>query len=236
MPEEMPWADPVVVPDDIRALQPDIDAYHRELRLARRRRRRERITSSPAWRRWSFPVGVLTGAFALAAVVVALLAVDGAARPTHPQAVPLATPSVAAGRVGGLLPATAVKATDGAPVALRSLRPALVVLAPTRCNCTSLLDSLAAQAAEVQLQLVVIAPQSPDAEVAALPGQLHHGNIVVGYDNHSSLTSEYAAHGVTALVIARDGVVTYVQRDVTRSTRLELPLQAALLLGVGAAS
>src|SRR5437764_12769232 len=76
MPEEMPWADPVTVPDDIRALQADIDAYHREQRLARRRRRRERITGSRLWRRWSFPVGVITGALALAAVVAVLLAVD----------------------------------------------------------------------------------------------------------------------------------------------------------------
>jgi hypothetical protein len=236
MPEEMPWVDPLVVPDDISALQPDIDAYHREIKLARRRRRRERITASAAWQRWSFPVGVLTGALALAAVVVALLAVDSAARPSHRGAVPLASPSVAAGRTGGLLPATAVTAADGAPVALRSLRPALLVLAPARCTCAPLLDSLAAQAAEVQLQLVVIAPQAPDAEVAALPGQLHHGNIVVGYDDGAALSSTYAAHGLTALVVARDGVVTYVQRDVTRSTRLELPLQAALLLGVGSGS
>src|SRR4051812_36851298 len=76
MPEEMPWADPVTVPDDIRALQSDIEAYHREQRLARRRHRRERITRSRLWRRWSFPVGVITGALALAAVVVVLLAVD----------------------------------------------------------------------------------------------------------------------------------------------------------------
>ena len=43
MPEDMPWADPVVVPDDIRSLQAEIDAYHREVRAARRRRRRERL-------------------------------------------------------------------------------------------------------------------------------------------------------------------------------------------------
>jgi hypothetical protein len=236
MPEEMPWADPVVVPDDIRALQPDIDAYHRELRLARRRRRRERLTTSAAWRRWSFPVGVLTGALALAAVVVALLAVDGSARPAHREAVPLGSPSTDTGRVGGLLPTLSIKGVDGATVPVRSLRPALLVLVPTHCTCTALLDSLAGQAAEVQLQLVVVGPDAPDAEVAALPGQLHHGNVVVGYDDHSSVSSAYAAHGVTALVVARDGVVTYVQRDVTRATRLELPLQAALLLGVGAPS
>jgi hypothetical protein len=236
MPEEMPWADPVVVPDDIRALQTDIDAYHRELRLARRRRRRERLTGSAVWRRWSFPVGVLTGALALAAVVVALLAVDGSARPAHRDAVPLGSPSIDAGRVGGLLPTLSVTSADGATVPVRSLRPALLVLVPVHCNCTALLDSLAGQAAEVQLQLVVIGPSAPDAEVAALPGQLHHGNIVAGYDHAGALSSGYDAHGVTALVVARDGVVTYSRTDVTVTTRLELPLQAALLLGTEARS
>jgi hypothetical protein len=236
MPEEMPWADPVVVPDDIRALQPDIDAYHREVRLARRRRRRERLTSSALWRRWSFPVGVLTGAMALAAVVVALLAVDGAGRTPQRGALSLASPSTGPGHVGGLLPATSVTAFDGTSVPLRSLRPALLVLVPSHCGCPSLLESLAAQAAEVQLQLVVVGPDAPDAEVAALPGQLHHDEVVALYDHAGALSSTYAAHGVTALVVARDGVVSYAQPDVTAKTRLELPLQAALLVGAGARS
>jgi hypothetical protein len=236
MPEEMPWADPVVVPDDIRALQPDIDAYHRELRLARRRRRRERLTSSALWRRWSFPVGVLTGAMALAAVVVALLAVDGAGRPSHHGAVPLGSPVTSPGRVGGLLPPAGLISADGGSVLLRSFRPALIVLVPTQCRCTALLDSLASQAAEVQLQLVVVAPAAPDAEVAALPGQLHQGRVVPVYDQAGALSLRYDAHGVTALVVARDGVVSYLQKDVTTKTRLELPLQAALLVGTGARS
>src|SRR5690242_15591637 len=121
MPEEMPWADPVAVPDDIRALQPDIDAYHREQRLARRRRRRERITGSRLWQRWSFPVGVLTGALALAAVVVVLLAVDTAGHGAHRGPVPLAQPTAATGSVGGLLPASLVTTTDGQRVPAQSL-------------------------------------------------------------------------------------------------------------------
>jgi hypothetical protein len=236
MPEEMPWADPVVVPDDIRALQADIDAYHREQRLARRRDRRARLTGARLWRRWGFPLGVLTGALALAAIVVAVLVVDTAGHPRRPAAEPLATPTAATGAVGGLLPATHVTTTDGDTVSAASLRPALVVLLPPHCSCPTLLDSLAAQAAEVDLQLVAIGPQAPDAEVAALPGQLHHGRVVAAYDDASALSLAYAAHGVTALVVAGDGVVTYVQRDVTASTRLELPLQAALLNGVGGRS
>ena len=231
MPDEMPWADPVVVPDDIRSLQAEIDAYHHDLRVARRRRRLERLTGHLLWRRWSFPLGVLTGALALAATVVTLLAVDGAARPARHDAVPLATPTIAAGHVGGLLQSTALTTTDGVRVDSRTLRPALLVLLPAHCNCGTLLDSLAAQAAEVQVQLVIIGSGSPDAEVAALPGQLHHGTVIAAYDTAGALASAYDASGVTALVVQRDGVVSYAKSDLTPSTRLELPLQAALLLG-----
>jgi hypothetical protein len=41
---------------------------------------------------------------------------------------------------------------------------------------------------------------------------------------------------VTALVVGRDGIVSYIRRGVTPGTRLELPLQAALLVGTGARS
>jgi len=236
MPEEMPWADPVVVPDDIRSLQAEIDAYHREVRADRRRRRRERLVGTLLWRRWSFPLGVLVGVLALAATVVTLLAVDGAARPGHPRAVPLAAPTLAPGNVGGLLPAATLTTTTGTRVDARSLRPALVVLLPTHCDCAKLLDSLAAQAAEVQVQLVIVGPGPRDAEVAALPGQLHHGSVLAAYDAAGALASAYDASGVAALVVQRDGVVSYVNTDLTPTSRLELPLQAALLLGPGTTS
>lgn len=232
----MPWADPVVVPDDIRALQTDIDAYHREVRAARRRRQRERWTGGLLWRRWSFPVGVLTGAMALALTVVTLLAVDGAARPTRHSAVPLAAPTISPGSVGGLLPSTALTTTTGERVDARALRPALLVLMPAHCNCAKLLDALAAQAAEVQVQLAVIGSGTRDAEVAALPGQLHSGSVTAAYDAGGALASAYHASGLAALVVQRDGVVSFVQTDLTATTRLELPLQAALLLGTGTRS
>jgi hypothetical protein len=229
MPEDAAWADPVVVPDDIRELQGDIDAYHRELRHARRRLRWQRLTASPGWQRWGFPAGMLTGAIALAAVVFALLAVDGR---THPEASPgpLARPSAAVGSVGGLLPDVTLTTTNGTKVAARSLRPALIALLPAHCNCAATVRSLAGQAEEVQLRLVVVAPDAPDAEIAALPGQLHYTDVVAAYDSGGRLATTYGSSAVTALILGRDGVVTYLQPDVTATTRLEGPLQTALLL------
>jgi hypothetical protein len=235
MPEDAAWADPVAVPDDIRELQADVDAYHRELRTARRRLRWQWLLGTAAWQRWSFPVGVVTGALALTAVVFTVLTVSGSARPDRgPTA--LAHPAAVPGRPGGLLPDVTLTTTDGVTASARTLRPALIALVPQHCGCAALLDDLAAQAAEVQLQLVVVAPDVPDAEVAALPGQLHHGPVVAVFDDGGALARAYGATGITALVVGRDGVVGYVRRSITPGTRLELPLEAALLVGTGARS
>src|SRR5437870_4045430 len=87
------------------------------------------------------------------------------------------------------------------PDDIRALRPALFVLLPAHCDCGKLLDSLAAQAGEVAVQLVIVGAGSPDAEVAALPGQLHHGSVTAAYDAAGTLASAYDASGVTALVV-----------------------------------
>jgi hypothetical protein len=230
MPEDAAWADPVIVPDDIRELQVDIDDYHRELRASRRRQRWHWLTGTRAWQRWSFPAGVLTGAFALAMVVFALLAVDGRSARPDSGPVPLAAPTVAVGTKGGLLPDVPLTTTTGASVSARSLRPALVVLLPPHCDCKGVLTSLAGQAEEVQLRLVVVGSSQPDAEVAALPGQLHYADLVAAYDAAGNLSSTYAASGVTAVILGRDGVVDYIQPQVNERTRLEGPLQSAFLL------
>ena len=235
MPEDAPWAEPPawidpVVPDDIRELQPDVDAYHRELRSARRRERWQWLTGTRAWQRWSFPAGVLTGAFALAMVVFALLAVDGRSARPESTPVPLASPTAAVGTKGGLLPDVSLTTTTGASISARSLRPALVVLLPLHCNCNNVLTSLAGQAEEVQLRLVVIGPSQPDAEVAALPGQLHYADLVAAYDASGSLSSAYDASGVTTVILGRDGVVEDIEQQVNEHTRLEGPLQSAFLL------
>ena len=73
MGDDAPWIDPVVVPDDIRSLQADIDAYHREIRDVRRHRVLRRLTGTALWRRGAMPLSVTAAALGLAAVVFAVL-------------------------------------------------------------------------------------------------------------------------------------------------------------------
>jgi hypothetical protein len=231
VPDDARWIEPVVVPDDLRELAADVEAYHRERRSAERRRRLERLTGTRAWRRTAVPLAVVTGALALAGIVFAVLTVGQPRQAGGPSAAPIATaPGAALGQLGGLLPDVTLSTSTG-PVSVRDLRPALVALVPARCQCTALIAELAGQADEARVQLVVVAPMAQDAEVAALAGQLHVGHVVAAFDAAGAMASTYTADGVTVLVVARDATVSYVQTAVSHGVRLELPLQRIAQLG-----
>jgi hypothetical protein len=225
VPDDAPWIEPVVVPDDLRELQGEVDAYHREQKLAGRRRWLHRLAGSPAWRRTALPLAVVSSALALAGVVFTVLTVGMQQPTTAPVPAPTATaPAAAVGERFGLLPDVTV-ATLGAPMKIVELRPALVALVPLHCDCKPVLASLAGQAAEVAVPFVVVAPAAQDAEVAALAGQLHHGDVVPVFDADATLAGTYDASGVTVLAVAPDGTVDYLDRDVVPSDRFELYLQ-----------
>ncbi|MDQ1685376.1 MAG: hypothetical protein QOC82_2113 [Frankiaceae bacterium] len=233
MPDDAAWADHVVVPDDARELAPDVDAYLRELRAARRARRWGWLTGSRTWQRWSFPLGMVAGALSLAALMFVLLAFESApGRPARLAATPLASPSYAPGVRGGLLPDTTLSSapagTSGTVRPARALRPALVALVPIGCRCTDVITALAKQARDVGVSLEVVAPASRDAEVSALPGQVP--GIHPWYDATGALASAFGAHGVTVLVVDADGVVSFVRSDTTVDGARSLPVQSLLVL------
>lgn len=229
MPDEAAWAEPVVVPDDLRSLQADIEAYHRERRLAQRRRRLHRITGSRLWRRVGMPLTVLAGALALAGTVFAALMLGQPGAQPAPMAAPLAAdPAGTVGAAGGLLPDTTVMTAERS-VSIRELRPALVVLVPIGCACTDALSDLAAQADEVRIPLVAVAPQLQDAEIAALPGQLHRGRVQPVFDTDGELAATYGAEALTVLGVAVDGTVRFVLKEnAPELERLELALHGLL--------
>jgi hypothetical protein len=232
MADDAPWIDPVVVPDDIRSLQPDIDAYHRELRRSRRPRWVRRLVGSAGWRDWAFPTGVLTGAFALAAIVFVVLTLGGGTRRPHVIAQPVATPAALPGHLHGVLPDVPLRTARGNTVGAQSLRPALVALVPHHCACASLVDELAGRAAEVGVPVIVVAPGAQDADVAALPGQSHSGQVVAMFDPTAQLQRTYHATDVTVLVVAPDATVTYLRHNVQPgNSYLELPLMSGIVVG-----
>ena len=226
MPDDASWLDGVVVPDDLSELSAEVDAYHRELRHAARQRRMARITGTRTWQRFAMPVGVAVCSLTLASAVFAILTLGPTHRQLGPPRAPVASAAAlpAPGEVGGLLPDVTVRTSLG-PMAARDLRPALLALVPLHCNCTDLLKSLAAQAGEVQVPLVAVAPATQDAEIDALPGAVTSGSAQAVFDLHGELAAAYSATGVTVVGLRPDATVGFVQRDVDASVRLEPWLQ-----------
>jgi len=222
VPDDASWLDGVTVPDDLSELSADVEAYHREIRQDARRRRVARITNTPSWQRLALPMAVAVCSFTLAGAVFAILTLGSPHRVLGPPRAPIATSSglPPSGEVGGLLPDVSVRTSIGAR-SVRELRPALVALVPLHCGCTALLKSLAGQAGEARIPLVVVAPASRDAEVDTLPGQLHNGSAEAVFDLHGELASTYAASGVTVIGLRPDATVSFIQRDVPDGAHLE---------------
>lgn len=173
------WPD-VAVPDDLRELAADIETYRAEQRAAARRvaRARRRARAHPLWR-WAIPrehpiaegfrapgprrlllPAVISGCalllFALVTVLLTTLAPRSVLGTRQPA--PLATgKGVYPGSPGGVLPDIDVQAGSGARVAVRSLRPGLLVVLPARCACQDLVGHLAEAGQAQSLHTAVVA-------------------------------------------------------------------------------
>lgn len=209
----------VVIPDDARELDGDVQAYHRELRQRRRRERWRSLLRSV--RRFPLVTGVILVA-ALCATFVAVLKPGPDQRASRP---PLASPPPAAeqGTVGGLLPDIRVE-EDGGTQAVRDLRPAVFALVPSGCGCDQAVDELTEQAQKYRLDVYLVASRRPHRELQSLASTAGHGVTRPIGDTDGVLESTYHVSGLTAILVHRDGVVGAVLRDIQPGTRLEREL------------
>ena len=209
----------VVVPDDARELDRDLQAYRRELRQQRRQ---------AWWRRAVRPIRPPGLTMRLAAAAVLLVGVAATLmtllvpRTTdRPSQAPLASrPSAAPGKVGGLLPDIRL-AVGSERQQARELRPAVIATIPRGCDCDQAADELYQQARALSLRVYFVASRRPASELRHLVGTAGHGLAVPAQDSRGTLESAYHASGLTAILVRRDGVVTGVVRDLRPGIRLE---------------
>jgi len=230
VPDEEARLSGVVVPDDISALSRDIAAYRREVRREARARRVRRLLA----RRGTVPALVLLGATAFAGVVAVLLSVMAPRTLGHPPgAETLAAPAAAPGRIDGLIPRASLRAQDGTAVDTRSavLRPEVYALVPTGCECGDLLNALAGQAGSEQLRLGIVIPAPRDESTTGLVAELDRGRPSIYYDPKATLATGVSASGVTAVVVAPDGTIYDIERNISdpAKTNLDAVLQRMLL-------
>jgi hypothetical protein len=225
---DLSWSE-AAAPDDISALAKDIQAYHRERRAARRHERFGRYAVRPGASALTATIGVL----AIVAVLVTLITGLGPHRsPTTLPALPLASPTAAAGTVGGLLPATGLTSATGDTVIAQNLRPGVVAVLPSGCvGCADLVVSLARSASAAshdRIPTYVVAP-ADSADADALRGQLASEDAVFTVDG-SGLADALDREGLTLALVGQDGTIRQIYRNASVATTDLLKADVTALL------
>jgi hypothetical protein len=212
----------IEIPDDARELERDVQAYFREQRALRRRRRTSRWHRSLG--RDGIVLPLLACCLILALIAGTLLTVFTATSDQNQTGgVPGGSGSAAPATFpAGLLPRAVLAVGGGSPIRADSLTQAMLVLVPANCNCSATLGWLAdvAVSAHVHAAYLVYTPAAK-ASVQQMYGQLssrRQAALTLAEEKDGVLTSParipagIPAHTLTAILVARDRGATYASR------------------------
>ena len=225
----------IVIPDDARELDRDVQAYQRELRALRRRQRAGRLRGPLT--RDGMVLPLLAGCLILALITSTLLIMFAADQtgmprlPGHTAAGPGAKPHPRAARsqptaapAGGLLP-TADLVIRGRNVPLTTVTaasPSVLALVPLACRCGTALRQLGAQAAQAHVRLYLVGTGAAMKQVPGLAAQAGQGSDRVAEDTGDVLGRTYRPAGLTAILVRPGGSVLRVAQNLPRSRGLNL--------------
>jgi len=199
----LPPAD-VEIPDDARELDRDVQAYHRELRALRWRRRTRRLAGPLI--RDGIVLPLLAGCLALTLLAGTLLTVFSGAQLTARSPV----------RPSRQLPDATVL-VDGRSASSSSLHGSVLALVSRGCTCTHL-RQLARQAAKATVKIYVVG--GPGAQVMALIKRMGLRWAHAVEDTEQSLTRAYRQGSLTAVLVNDDGSIARVQADSRKGFQL----------------
>jgi hypothetical protein len=216
------------IPDDARELARDLQAWRREVRWSRWRRRLERWAGRDIrdrdLRNRQFSGTVVVAIVLLVGLIGATLVVftpRASRRPVPPVQLALAASTHASGTVGGLLPAADLTTSRGALVHARDLRPTVLALMPANCDCATALKELVAQAGERGLLPVeIVSSASQGSQLAAVTDEVGSRSVVPLRDIQSELIDAIAPVGLTVVPVHSDGIIESIVRDFTSDTSL----------------
>jgi hypothetical protein len=226
----------IVIPDDARELDRDVQAYQRELRALKRRRRASRLRSPLTRDGMALPL--LAGCLMLALLTSTLLIMFAADQTGMPQLPPRVTTTqhsspghtqAAAnpGQVGGPLPDTAV-VIGGKSVPLRTVTAAMpwvLTLVPRDCGCASTLRQLDAQAARAHVPVYLVGTAGSMQQLAGLAAETGQAAGRVAEDTRDVLGPMYGQVGVTAILVRADGKVASIIHQLPQQQQLQTGLQ-----------
>lgn len=211
----------VEIPDDARELDRDVQAYHREQRAQRRRRRGGRLQNVLPGDGMVMPLLICCLIFALITGTLLTFftstSLDQAGLPgsgTKPGGKP-ASPGASA-TTPAPPAATAAPSLARAPVrlagrarAVATLGPAVLLVAPQGCSCNAAISTVAALASKAHDAVYLVSGSGPSA---ALPASLGHGLKPVTDVSGALAGTGYQHAGLTAILVTRTGAVSYAQQ------------------------
>lgn len=196
----------IQIPDDARELDRDVQAYHRELRALRRRRRLERLWSPLTRHGLVMPAIALSLALTLLAGTLLTMFTAGQAAWVA-GGLRRSGASTGTGRAGEPLPNANVL-LNGVGTPLNSLTASVLAVVPPRCGCQAALRQLTARAAAVQANIILVG--AGGAQVAGLTRQPGLRAARAAEDTGDTLRTYYHLHGLTAILVRPDGLVAAV--------------------------
>ncbi len=219
----------IEIPDDASELDREVQAYHRELRAARRHRRRQRLIAPFA--RHGMVVPLVAGTLAITLFVGTMLTVITSApsqvrysMPTPRAVAPSsAAPVPAVGQPGGPLPSAKV-IIGNRPWQLRDLNPSVLALVPPSCGCLAALRQLTAQAAAAQIKIYFVGTARGLKQLTSIAMRAGGSNVQVVEDVQNALGNSYHPAGLTAILVHSDSAVGSVKRKLIPGFKLQAEL------------
>jgi hypothetical protein len=258
--DDNPGMPPVAVPDDASSLEPDRQAWLSEIRQQRRKARMRRMIFTRRWDRFGLSGPLVIIALLITSVFggLAVYLLPRQQQLKEPRAAPLAgvaevkvasaaNPAPVETSGGGVvdhrLPAAPLEG-DVKRIVATDLRPAVIVLVPTDCECTGLVKEIYRQALEFRLPVWLVSRRAPDeptttparGRLSTLDVQGAAGGARWAVDSTGMMETSLVARGATVIAVRADGEVAGLRRDLpldpAQLPSLE-PLLATLIKGTG---
>jgi hypothetical protein len=220
--------DDIVIPDDLRELDAEVRALHRERRARARTAGLRRLLLTGRWGRYGISGPIVVGVLLVVAGMASLMLMFPARR-TVARPAPLATGVRPAGQEGGLVPDVMIHRADSNVLPLRDYRPAVVALLPASCGCDSLLSTFGVAAFRRHLAFVLVGRQLP-----ALPPDLTDHAVVRAAEPAGRLVTAYRVRRQPVLLLVLgNGVVNRMLTDEPTGSALDVELAMLVSTGSG---